>query len=437
MDFEWLKNYMPRSLYGRAALILLLPVVVLQLAVSIVFVQRHFSGVTEQMTRNMVFELGYVAGEIEKAPDRQAAASIATQVGAPLGLGVRRTDTPVIDARLWYDFTGITVISALHASPLQVVGVDLKGRNRSAIVSLNSRHGMWEVSFARRRISASNPHQLLVLTVFISILMSVIAIIFLRNQLRPIKRLARAATAFGTGQRVPYRPSGATEVREAGHSFIDMRNRIERHIEQRTLMLSGVSHDLRTPLTRLRLELSMLDESVAADMLRDVEDMQRMLDEFLNFARADAIDEEEVIALGEFVTEIVEDTQRHGAKVQLMEPVETTQITVRAGAVRRAVENLIGNALRYGTSAQVSVWVMEKSVRIRVEDDGPGISPQDRIEAVKPFTRLEASRNQNAGSGVGLGLAITNDIARSHGGTLRLGQSERLGGLMADLELGR
>jgi len=437
MDFTWLKRYMPRSLYGRAALILLLPVVVLQLAVSVVFVQRHFSGVTAQMTRNIVFELGYLADEMAKAPTQAQAASIAQAIGEPLGLTIRLPAEPLIDARLWYDFTGITVISSLHNSTLPVSGVDLKQRNRMALVTLNSPHGTWEVSFARRRISASNPHQLLVWTVFISVLMSVIAFVFLRNQLRPIKRLARAATAFGTGQRLAYKPSGATEVREAGHSFIDMRNRIERHIEQRTLMLSGVSHDLRTPLTRLRLELSMLEEDTSKDMLKDVDEMQRMLDEFLSFARADAVDDEEVIDLRTFVQKIVEKTQRQTDKVTMIDDGTTAQLRVRAGAIQRAVENLVGNALRYGTYAQVSLTIMDKSVRIRVEDDGPGIPQEDRDQAVKPFTRLEVSRNQNAGSGVGLGLAITNDIARSHGGILRLGQSDALGGLMADLEIGR
>ena len=436
MTFAWLKNYMPRSLYGRAALILILPVVVLQLAVSVVFVQRHFAGVTSQMTRNIVYELGFVFDQIESAQDMSAGLAAAGPVARPLRMSVAEVQTPIQDLRHWYDFTGITVLQELHDSTLPVTGTDLQSRNRSTVVGLETRHGLIEVEFRRQRISASNPHQLLVLTVIIGVLMTVISFLFLRNQLRPINRLAQAATAFGRGQTVPYKPSGAIEVREAGHSFLNMRARIDRHIEQRTLMLSGVSHDLRTPLTRLRLELAMMPEAEAKDMLRDVDEMQRMLDEFLNFARADAQDAVEGIDLASFVTEVVTDAARHGAKVEIGK-AETAQIQVRAGAVRRALDNLIGNALRYGSKARVSTQVMDRTVRIIVEDNGPGIPPDKRDEALRPFTRLEASRNQNQGSGVGLGLAITNDIARSHGGVLRLGESSELGGLKVEFEVSR
>jgi two-component system osmolarity sensor histidine kinase EnvZ len=437
MSFAWLKKFMPRSLYGRAALILILPVVVLQLAVSVVFVQRHFSGVTHQMTRNIIFELGFIFDQIETAPTMVAGLANAGTSARPLGMEIDDLTQPIVDARVWFDFTGITVLEGLHTSELPVTGVDLITGGRDAIVGLASRHGPVVVRFHRERVSASNPHQLLVLSVMISVLMTVIAFIFLRNQLRPIKRLARAASAFGRGQSASYKPSGAVEVREAGQSFLNMRNRIERHIEQRTLMLSGVSHDLRTPLTRLRLELAMLPEAESADMLRDVDEMRQMLDEFLNFARAGAVDAEETVDLAEFITHAVEDSVRHGGDVTLNPLDGTIELQIRAGAVRRAVDNLIGNALRYGDKAVVSVLIMDKSIRITVEDDGPGIPEERREEALRPFTRLESSRNQNKGAGVGLGLAITNDIARSHGGVLRLGQSAKLGGLQADLELSR
>jgi two-component system osmolarity sensor histidine kinase EnvZ len=278
----------------------------------------------------------------------------------------------------------------------------------------------------------------------VGILMTLVAYIFLRNQLRPIARLAAAAEAFGKGQTVPYKPSGALEVRAAGHAFIEMRMRIERQIEQRTMMLSGVSHDLRTPLTRMQLELSMLPPSDEVRALEsDVQDMSRLLNTFLDFARSDALEETEEVDPFALAEAVVEDHRRVGGQVTLVRlgtppaSEEATLVQLRPMALERALDNLVGNALRYGTQARVSVELFGAAVRFTVEDDGPGIPADQRDMAMKPFARLDAARNQNAGSGVGLGLAIASDIARSHGGALRLGQSPGLGGLKADLVIAR
>jgi two-component system osmolarity sensor histidine kinase EnvZ len=273
--------------------------------------------------------------------------------------------------------------------------------------------------------------------VFFGGVMTLIAFIYLRNQLRPITRLAQAAEAFGKGRNIQYRPSGAVEVRAAGRAFLDMRARIERQIEQRTLMLSGVSHDLRTPLTRMKLSLSMLEDAEAADLRRDVDEMQNMLDEFLNFARGISEAEPELVDPADLLRDLVEDFIRAGKPVRIAAVLGEGTVPLRRIAMRRAVENLINNAVRYGSHAEVSMLLTDKALRIRVEDDGPGIPPEQRVEAVKPFTRLDEARNQNRGSGVGLGLAITTDIARAHGGSLRLGQSARLGGLQADILISR
>ena len=288
-------------------------------------------------------------------------------------------------------------------------------------------------------MSASNPHQLLVYMIGFGVLMTMIAYIYLRNQLRPIKRLARAAAAFGRGQVNDFRPSGAIEVRAAGHAFLDMRNRIERQIEQRTLMLSGVSHDLRTPLTRMKLGLSLLEDEDREPLERDVTEMQRLLDEFLSFAKGASEGEAEACDPFELVRAIVEDCERVGQDVTLgaLEGEGSGLVTLRRIGVRRAVENLVGNAVRYGNKAVVSVALTERALRIRVEDDGPGIAVDDREEALKPFARLDAARNQNKGSGVGLGLSIAMDVARAHGGILRLSESTDLGGLRADIVIGR
>ena len=216
-----------------------------------------------------------------------------------------------------------------------------------------------------------------------------------------------------------------------------MRNRIERQIEQRTLMLSGVSHDLRTPLTRLKLGLSLLDDEDREPMERDVEEMQRMIEEFLAFARGAAAESVEDVDPLTFVSAIVADAARGGESVSLFAADGEGTLRLRPGAMRRAVENLIGNAVRYGTRADVSVLLSERALRIRVEDDGPGIPADQRETAIRPFSRLEPARNQNRGSGVGLGLAIATDIARTHGGSLRLSTSDRLGGLQADIVIAR
>ncbi|MEC8667339.1 MAG: ATP-binding protein [Pseudomonadota bacterium] len=429
MNFDWLKRYVPRGIYGRAALILILPVVFVQLVVSVVFIQRHFEGVTTQMTESLTDELTLIASASGDEQERLARALNFTVEPLP-GTEARQ------DIRRWYDLSGVTVIETLRDLMPNVARVELPDDHIVRVV-LDGAEGPLMIRFSRSRVSASNPHQLLVNMVFFGALMTLVAYIYLRNQLRPITRLATAAEAFGKGQTVPYRPGGATEVRAAGAAFLAMRNRIERQIEQRTLMLSGVSHDLRTPLTRLKLGLSMLEDEDRVHMERDVDEMQRMIDEFLAFARGTSSEQPIKLDPIEFVTGIVEDAERGGSDVSLGRMEGEGRVLLRPVAMRRALENLISNAVRYGTHAEVSVQMTDKSLRIRVEDDGPGIPADRRDEAMRPFARLEPGRNQNRVSGVGLGLAIATDIARTHGGVLRLGQSDRLGGLQADIVLAR
>lgn len=439
MSFDLLKHYMPRGIYGRAALILLLPVVFLQLVVTVLFAQRHFEGVTHQMSDTVLRELALVLQVVDAAPGASEAVRDVDAQLAPLQYAIRpATVTAPQNSRLWYDYSGRVLTQRLSERLDGFVAVDLV---ESGLVKLylRSSHGLLQIDFDRRRISAANPHQLFVYTIAFGVIMTLIASIYLRNQLRPIKRLARAAEAFGRGRHIPYTPAGAVEMRAAGNAFVNMRNRIERHIEQRTLMLSGVSHDLRTPLTRLRLGLAMLDEDDAAPLLRDVDDMQGMLDEFLSFAKGAAEGEPTKVDPIAMVADIVKGAQRAGRDVTLMARDGAGQGTVRLReiAMRRAVDNLISNAVRYGTRAEVSVMLSDKTLRIRVEDDGPGIPEDQREQATRPFTRLDPARNQDNGGGVGLGLAIAVDVARSHGGVLRMAASERLGGLRADIVIAR
>ena len=439
MSFSWLKSYMPRSLYGRAALILVVPVVTLQLVVTIIFVQRHFEGVTEQMTSGVRDEIGLVLSQADWSGPEAALAAM-EPFAKPMDYELRWPDPseiPESDIRRIYDFSGIVVMRELREKKLTVPVIALPN-DRDVMLYVSTPLGLLELFFERKRVSASNPHQLIVNMILFSLIMTPIAYVYLRNQLRPITRLAVAAEAFGKGRVEPYSPSGAVEVRAAGKAFLEMRARIERQIEQRTLMLSGVSHDLRTPLTRLRLGLAMSSDEDSEDMLRDVAEMERMLDEFLAFARGDAeAGEAELTDPMALVRQIVEDAQRAGTPVELIRTEGDGEVALKPSGIRRAVENLINNAVRYGSRAEVSVVLTDKSLRIRVEDDGPGIPKDQRDAAMRAFVRLDKARNQNEVAGVGLGLAITTDIARAHGGVLRLGTSDHLGGLRADIVIAR
>jgi two-component system, OmpR family, osmolarity sensor histidine kinase EnvZ len=411
----------------------------IQLVFSTEFIQRFYEDVTGQMTQGVAIDLAFVLAEIEaSATPEEAMARVgplaeALQVTLTLPAG---PDAPEVDKMGFVDLSGGTIISTLRERLPSLVAVDLTDENRLVNLSFTSRHGQVQAELSRRRMSAANPHQLLVLMILASILLTIVAYYFLRRQLRPITKLAEAAEEFGKGRTVTYRPRGALEVRAAGRAFLDMRARIERQIEQRTQMLSGVSHDLRTPLTRMRLALSLMpqDAEVAA-LQADVTQMQAMVDEFLSFVRGDALEGSEATDAVALVKDIVD---RAGQGVTLAavdgepEPVE-----MRPQAIARAVENLVSNARRYAGQVRLRIVFQERSLRIVVEDDGPGIPEDRREEALRPFARLDASRDPNRGAGVGLGLSIASDIAISHGGVLRLSQSETLGGLKAELVIAR
>ncbi len=442
MNVNWPKSILPKGLYARAALILILPIIIIQLVVSVVFIQRHFDGVTGQLTDNVALELHYFLNQINGAEDPVAATLAIEQISGLLGLTVvaLHPDTAMLeDLRNFSDLTGNSVILALRSKLPSISHVDLSSNARRVLLHVTTNKGPYSIEFRRSRVSASNPHQLLVLMIAVSIFMTLISFIFLRNQVRPIRRLAQAAEAFGKGHNRPYHIAGATEVRQAGQSFLDMRDRIERQIEQRTLMLSGVSHDLRTPLTRLKLGLSLAEqEEETAALIRDVDDMEEMLEEFLAFARGDSLEESEDFDPVTLVQQVVSDTERVQGEIVLKlpeSPAPPKQVSMRPNAMRRALDNLVTNALRYGSHCQLSLIYEPHEILFTVEDDGPGIPPNYRDIAIRPFERLDQARNQNRGTGVGLGLAIAMDIASSHGGKLELGESEAMGGLKATLRL--
>ena len=424
---------MPKRLYWRAAFILLFPVIFLQLIVSVVIIKRHFEGVTEQMTGTVASQIKLIATKVEAA-EIDAAIELSEALNMKL-LAVEPDKSIGSNSKRFYDVSGIVVIRELYKLKW-VQNVDLLDDDY-VTVTLRLADMIFQLQFDRARVSASNPHQLIVNMVVFGAFFTLIAFMYLRNQLRPITRLAVAAEAFGRGQTVPYTASGAIEVKAAGNAFLEMRNRIERHIEQRTMILSGVSHDLRTPLTRLKLGISLLDSDDKEPLERDLEEMRLMLDEFLTFAKAQDNEQSnfELLTVSSILDSLKDDYQRSNAKLQVANNITTGSYLMRPSLIRRALDNIIGNALRYGTLANLKVTIDNEHINFIVEDDGPGIPAEMRPEALKPFSRLDPARNQDKGMGVGLGLPIASDIAQAHGGSLRLLKSDKYGGLRAEFKI--
>jgi len=428
--FKWIKSYMPKRLYFRAALILVFPVVFLQLIVSIVFIQRHFEGVTVQMTRTVAAELDLITEVIERE-GAVAAQQIARSLG--MSMSIVAQDTRFVERRRIYDLTGLVVRRELLALP-EILTVDLPD-NRKVNARIKSGEEFFDLQFSRRRVSASNPHQLIVYLLVFGAFFTVIAFFYLRNQLRPITRLADAAEAFGHGENVQYDPSGALEVRAAGQAFLDMRERIQRHLKQRTMILSGVSHDLRTPITRLKLGLSFLPKDQREPLEKDVEDMNLLLNEFLDFAKFE--NEAEVPAEETnpsiLIDDLIQNFSRADIKIKTTGEISNKLFKLKPFAIKRALENLINNAHRYGDQILIEKKIENNFLILSVHDDGPGINESQHDEVLQPFTRLDKSRNQNKGSSVGLGLPIAKEIAEGHGGILKLSRSSLLSGLCVSL----
>ena len=442
---RWIKPLLPRSLLWRAILILVIPIIFVQIVVTFVFIERLFGDVSHQLTANTSLKLNFILTAANKSTDIDEAVSDLAQRTVPFAINYEfLTDAQAAaeaDRKGFFDLSGKYVTETLYQQIDGLKAVDLVSLNGQVRIVVDTAPGPLALSFSRYQASAGNPHQVLVAMALTSILMTSIAIVFLKNQVRPIRRLAKASEAFGKGQSIEFHPQGATEVWSAGRAFLSMRARIERQIEQRTLMLSGVSHDMRTPLTRMKLSLSLMDETPETKMLqRDVEDMESMLREFLEFAKGDNDEKITEVPLHELVEKILENKQRDGLDIELRylgKANNDITFDCRRIALQRAIENLISNAVRYGAKVRLSVFVQRRHIEFIVEDDGPGIPPEKYAEALRPFSRLDTSRNLNLGGNSGLGLSIAADIARTHGGSLQLDRSADMGGLKVSLKIPR
>ena len=438
-----LKSLFPKGLRGRTVMILLFPVIMTQLVIAGVFIQRHHDRVTRQMVANIEPHIRLVLSRISSAPNIDEAVDLITPIIVPGKLQVSispESGGPETDRRLFYDFSGAIVIDTLKQAIPSVKTVDLLPENGNLlIIRANTTLGEAKIFVSRSSVSPSNPHQLLVLMVVTGILLTAIAYVFLRNQLRPIIRLANASKAFGTGEHIELAPAGATEVREATQAFLDMRERIETHLEQRTQMLSSISHDLKTPLARLRVGLELLGPSRETDeLIADVNHMNLMVQEFVEYSqhqRLESVVEVDAVSLTD---DICRDAHVPGRTLSLVIDQNVqggVSANIRPISTRRAVQNLVQNAFNHAKSVRLTVTLRGGMLCFIVEDDGPGIPEESRELALRPFTRLDSARSLSHVSGVGLGLAIAEDISASQGGTLELGDSADLGGLMAVIAL--
>lgn len=433
----FIKRWLPTTLFGRSLLIIVLPVAVMQIAVTWAFFDMHWQAVTSRLSEGLAGDIAWAVQSYEDDPSPAAvetlakraedsmSLSIAFQKGRTLPTSHRPSLFAALDRSLdkaledrldnpfWFDTTRYTAYIDIR---VQVQG------------------GVLQIYALRDRAYATQGHIFILWMVVATLLLTAVAILFIRNQVRAIERLAEAADAFGRGEDHDFKPHGAREVRQAAQAFMAMKARIVRHIEQRTALLASVSHDLRTPLTRLKLEMAMSEPSEQLEAMKgDLSEMEHMIDEYLAFARGEGGEAVQEINLSELVEGVVVAAERGGALIET-EIARDLEARLRPLAFRRALANLIGNGVAHANRVKVTATArLTGGIEIAVDDDGPGI-PEDRYEeAFKPFSRLDDSRNQNE-KGVGLGLAIARDMARGLGGDLVLSRS-MMGGLRASIRL--
>jgi two-component system, OmpR family, osmolarity sensor histidine kinase EnvZ len=433
---RWLGGFLPKGLYARSLIIIIAPVVLLQSVIAYVFMERHWQLVTRRLSAAVTADIAAIVDIYQSYPQDRDTTTLTRIASERLQLDVdilRDTDLPPPGPKPFFSILDETLSGELARQIDRPFWVDTVGRSNYIEIRVKLDDGVLRVLARRSQAYASNSHIFLVWMGGSSVILLGVAVLFLRNQIRPILRLAEAAESFGKGREIEFRPRGAREVRQAGHAFLEMKRRIERNIEQRTTMLNGVSHDLRTILTRFKLSLALLNQTQEVeDLKRDVDEMSRMLEGYLAFARGDAGEQAVTTDLRTLLEELQSDAERQGHATTL-DIVGDPMITVRPDAFRRLLFNLVANAARHGDKIAISANHETRWLVVHVEDDGPGILPAMRDEVFKPFVRLDEARNQDEG-GSGLGLAIARDIARSHGGDIALGDSQ-MGGLRATVRL--
>jgi two-component system, OmpR family, osmolarity sensor histidine kinase EnvZ len=424
------KGWMPTGLYARSLLIMIVPMVVLQSVVAFVFMERHWNTVTRHLSAAVVQDIASLVDVYKTYPqdkDRDQLRRIAQQ---RLGLVVDFLpvgDMPAPGPKPFFSLLDQTLPVQLVRQIGKPFWIDTVGRSNLVEIRIKLDDTVMRIFAQRSAAYASNSLIFIFWMLGTSSILLVVSVLFLRNQIKPILRLADAAESFGKGREAPnFRPRGAREVRRAAQAFLEMKSRIERSIEQRTAMLAGVSHDLRTILTRFKLELELIGDSPEVDgMRKDVDEMSGMLEDYLAFARGDSGEQAQPTDMALALEELRSDAERNGHTATVAFhglPV----VTVKPASFKRCLANLVSNAARHANTISITGHRDHRYLTITVDDDGPGIPAGMREEVFKPFLRLDDARNQDEG-GTGLGLAIARDIARSHGGDIMLGDSPMRG----------
>ena len=433
---------LPKGLYTRALIIIIAPIVLLEGVVAFVFMERHWQSVTRRLSEATARDIGAVVELYKGYEKRDNYSSLVSLARDRLNLQVQvlpSGDLPSVQPKPFFSLLDKTLSNEIRLRIKDTpFWIDTVGDSDHVEVKIKLEDAILSFLAQRSQTYASNSHIFLIWMVVTSVVLLTVAILFLRNQIRPILRLADAADAFGKGRGIPedFQPRGAREVRQAAVAFIEMRDRITQHVDQRTAMLAGVSHDLRTVLTRFKLELALLGDSPEIVALEhDVQEMQDMLEEYLAFAKGDGGEQAEPTPLRQLIEEVCQQQQVLGVPIEFKQSRKRREMLVplKRQAFKRALTNLVSNAARFGSKVVLRAARARKWVIIEVEDDGPGIPEGERENVFRPFYRLDHARNQDSGN-TGLGLAITRDIARSHGGDVTLGRSS-LGGLRAVIRI--
>lgn len=429
-------RYMPKGLYPRALVIVIAPVVLLQSVIAYVFMERHWQTVTQRLSSAVSADIAMLIDVYESYPQDADTATLSRIAAERLGMDldiIPDSDLPAPGPRPFFSLLDNALSTELSQQVARPFWLDTVGR--SSLIEIRIKLGKDVMRILTRRNSAyaSNSHIFLLWMIGTSLILLTIAVLFLRNQIRPILKLADAAEAFGKGRDADFRPRGAREVRRAGNAFIEMKRRVERSIGERTTMLNGVSHDLRTILTRFKLSLALMERTSEIEALeKDVDEMSRMLEDYLAFARGDAGETAVETDIRSLLEELKSDAERQGHQTELT-VVGDPLVVIRPDAFRRLLTNLVSNAARYGDRIAIRATHDARYLIVMVDDDGPGIPPDQREDVFRPFFRLDEARNVDGG-GTGLGLAIARDIARAHGGDIMLADSP-LGGLRATVRL--
>lgn len=434
-----LSALLPKGLYGRSLIIIIAPMVILQSVLAFVFMERHWQTVTQRLSAAVTRDIAAIIDLYEAYPHEDGYETLRRIAFENLGLNIAFLPLQPLPASGPTSFFSI-IDEALSREIRRRIDrpfwIDTVSRSNLVEIRIQLADATLRVFARRNQTYASNSHIFLVWMVGTSLVLLAVAILFLRNQIRPIQTLADAAESFGKGRPAPVRlrPRGAREVRKAAQAFLQMRERIERHVDQRTAMLAGVSHDLRTVLTRFRLQLAMLEESEdVRELLGDVDEMSGMLEAYLAFARGDEGEIAAKVDLDALLESLRAELARTGCEIVVRRAGDPV-VDVKPTAFKRCLSNLAHNASRYADHVEITAIHADRWLTVEVEDDGPGIPEESLEEVFRPFYRLDDARNQDEG-GTGLGLAIARDIARAHGGDIVLGRSAALGGLAARVRL--